>query len=140
MSQTRQDTLFQLPRVIVASLEHVAAVIRLDHDCGATAQTFGNERGDVAEVHHGRDLHPLMSCSEAEVVDGIVWNREGMKIDLTDAKVFARLDLFHSIAHSFRASTWLVVADVEAFAHVSVEGFPGNVNGTIEGGEKHAQA
>jgi hypothetical protein len=140
MTETRQDSLFQLPRVIVASLEHVAAVVRLDHDRGATAETFGDERSDVTEIHHGRDLHALVRCGETEIVDGVVWNREGMEIDLADAKVFARLDLFHSIAQSLRAATWLVVADIEALADVSVERLSRDVNGTIEGAEQHAQA
>src|SRR6185503_4390596 len=105
-----------------------------------TAQAFGDESRDVTEVHHGRDLHALMRSGETEVVDGIVWNREGMKIDLADTKVFARLDLLHAIAQSFRASTWLVVGDVEALAHVSVECLSGDVNRTIDRVEQHAQA
>src|SRR6185295_9822295 len=124
MSQSRQDALFQFPRVIVAGLEHVAAVIRLDHDRGATTQTFSDECRDVTEVHHGRDLHALVCSSETEVVDGVVWNREGMKIDLTDTKVFARLDLLNSIAQGFRTPPRLLVTDVDALADVSVECFP----------------
>src|SRR6185369_13280470 len=121
VSQTRQDTLFQLPRIIVAGLEHVAAVIRLDHDRGATTQTFGDECRNVTEVHHGRDLHPIVCGSETEVVHRVVRNRERMKVDLADTKIFARLDLLNSIAQSFRTSTRLVVSDVNALADVSVK-------------------
>ena len=123
MAETRQDSLLQFPRIIVAGLEHVAAVIRLDHDRGATAQTFGDECRDVTEVHHGGDLYALVSCSETEIVDGVVRNRERMKIDLADAKVFARLDLLHSIAQCFSAAARFFVADVDSFADVSVECF-----------------
>src|ERR1043165_5621628 len=98
MAESGENALLQVPRIIVAGLEHVAAVIRLDHDRRAAAQTFGDERRDVTEVHHGGNLHALVSCGETEIVDGVVWNRERMKIDLADAKVFARLDFFYSIA------------------------------------------
>src|SRR5690349_18031371 len=113
MSETREDALLEFPRITVAGLEHVAAVVRLDHDRRAVAQLFRNERGDVTEVHHGRDLHAVMRRGEAEVVDRIVRNRERVKIDLADAKVFARLDLFDAIAQRFRTSSWFLGVDVE---------------------------
>jgi hypothetical protein len=63
-----------------------------------------------------------------------------MKVDLADPKVFARLDRLYSIAQSFRAATWLFVGNVDTLAHVSVERFTGDVNGTIERAEQYAQA
>ena len=94
----RENALLEFPRVGVASLQHVSAVVRLDHDRGATAQTFGDECRDVSEVHHGGDLHAVMRRGETEVVDGVVRDRERVKVDLADAKVLTRLDLFDAIA------------------------------------------
>ena len=104
VAESRKDSLLQFPGIIVASLEHVAAVIRLDDDRGATTQSFGDECRHVTKVHQGRDLHALMCGSETEIVDGVVRNCERMKVDLADAKVLARLDLFNSIAKSFAAT------------------------------------
>src|SRR6185369_11583799 len=132
MTKARQNALLQFPRIIVAGLEHVAAVIRLDDDRSAAAQTFGDERRDVTEVHHSGNLHTLMSCSEAEVVDGIVWNRERMKINLADAKIFARLNLLDAIAQSFRAAAWFVVGDVHLFTDVGIKCLRGDINRTID--------
>jgi hypothetical protein len=62
----------------------------------------------VTEVHYGGDLYALMGGGEAEVVNRIVGNREGMKIDLANAKVFARLDLFDAIAQNASTPARLV--------------------------------
>ena len=94
----------------------------------------------MTKVHHGGDLDALMSSSETKIVDGIVRDRERMKVDLADPKVFARFDLLHSIAQRFSASAWFFIVDVEPFAYVGVQCFRGNVNGTIDGAEQHAQA
>src|SRR6185369_3788108 len=84
MAQARKDALLQFPRVVVAGLEHVSTVIRFDHDGRAAAESFRDQRGDVTEIHYRRDLHALVSGGETEVVDGVVWNCERMKIDFTD--------------------------------------------------------
>ena len=91
------------PRIIVTGLEHVATVVRLDHDRRAAAQPLGNERRDVTKIHHGSDLHTLMRRSKTEIVDGVVRDGKRMKIDLADAEVFARLDLLDAIAQRFNA-------------------------------------
>src|SRR5215470_18799638 len=101
MAQTRQDSLLEFPRIRVASLKHVATVVRLDHDRRAAAKLFGHKRGDVTEVHDRRDLYALVSGGKAEVVDGVVRYRERMKIDLADTEVSARLDLFDPISECF---------------------------------------
>src|SRR5690242_20171365 len=98
MPESREDALFQFPRIAVTRFQHIATVVRLDHDRGATAQLFRNERRDVPEVHDGRNLHAVMSRGEAEVVDSVVWNRKRMKVDLADAEVLAGFDLFDAIA------------------------------------------
>src|SRR5687768_3847111 len=98
MTETRQDSLLQIPRIIVTGLEHVSAVIRFDHDSGATAKLFSDECRDVAKVHHGGDLHALVSGSETEIINGVVRNRKRMKIDLADPEIFTRLDLLNSIS------------------------------------------
>src|SRR2546423_2008420 len=122
VAQARQNSLLQLPRIIIAGLEHVATVVRLNHDSRAAAESFSDQRGDVAEVHHGCDLDALVSGSETEVVDCVVRNGEWMKIDLANFEVSARLDLLHSIVERLGAAAWLFATDVESFkigrAHV----------------------
>src|SRR5215467_6919939 len=129
MAQTGQDPLLEVPRIRVASLQHVATVVRLDHDRCATAKLFGHQRSDVTEVHHRRNLYALVSGGEAEIVDGVVRNRERMKIDLADAEVSARLDLFDPISERFLAPARFVSVYSEAFADVGVVCFCRNVNG-----------
>ena len=98
MAEPRKNSLLQFPGINVASLQHVAAVVRLHHDRGATAQLFGHQCGDVAEIHQRRDLYALVSRSESEIVDRIVGNREWVKIDLADPEVFAGFNLLDAIA------------------------------------------
>src|SRR5215210_2481524 len=140
VSETRQNSLLEIPRVIVAGLEHVTAVIRLDDDSCTTAQPFGDQGRDVAKIHHRRDLDALVSRSKPEIVDGIVRNCERVKIDLANLEVFAGFDLFHSIAKGFNAPARFIGVDVESLANVSVECLRGNVNRTIDGVEQDAQA
>jgi hypothetical protein len=80
-----------------------------------------------------------VSCSEAEVVDGVVRNRERMKIYFADAKIFARFDFFYSIAEGFGAASRFVVADVLFFTNVSIERLPGDINRTIDRIEENTQ-
>src|ERR1041385_4061948 len=103
VAQTREDALLQLPGIIVAGFEHVAAMVRLHYDRGATTQTFSDQSSDVTKVHHGGDLHAVVRCGETEIVDGVMRNRERMKIDLADFEIFARLDLFDAIAQGLGA-------------------------------------
>src|SRR5215210_569776 len=131
MTEARQDTLLQLPRIIITGLEHVAAVIRFDDDRGTASQAFADECCDVSEVHHRGNLYALVSCRETKVVYGVVRDSERMKINLADAKVFARLDLLYSIAQCFRPAARFVVADVLFFTDVCVKRFRGDINRTI---------
>src|SRR5436190_7422481 len=132
MAESRKDSLLQVPWIIVTGLEHVAAMIRLNDDSGATTQSLGNEGRHVTKVHQGRDLHALMCCGETEVVYGIVWDSERVKIDLADAKVTTRFDLFNPIAKSFHTSSWFFIGDIEFFADVRVVSLSGNVDRTID--------
>jgi hypothetical protein len=63
-----------------------------------------------------------------------------MKVDLANAKVFARLDLFNSITECFRPPSRFIAVDVESFTHVSVERLGRNVNRTLDHVQQHAQA
>src|SRR5947207_252942 len=115
----RQDALLQLPRIDRAGLQHVAPVVRLDDDGGATAQTFFDQGCDAAEVPERRDLHAVMRGGEAEVVGGVVRDGERMKIYLADAKVLARRDFNDAVAQSISALARLIVAISPARANVS---------------------
>ena len=89
MAQARQDSLLQFPRIDLARLQHVPAVIGFDHHSGATPQTFTDERCNMAEIQQRCDLHARVGGREAEIVYGIMWDGEGMKINFANAKVFA---------------------------------------------------
>ena len=132
MPESRKDALLQLPRIIVTGFEHVATMIRLNHDRRATAQPLSNERRDVTKIHDGSDLHTLVRSSKTKIVDGIVRDSKRMKIDLADSEVFARFDLLDAIAQCFDTPARLITANVEPLAYVSVESLWGDVNGTID--------
>src|SRR6185369_12550733 len=87
---------------------------------GGPARCISRSRQSPCESSQ-RDLHALVRGSETEVVDSVVWNRERMKVDLADTKIFARLDLLDAIAQSLHASTRLFVSNVDLLADVSVE-------------------
>src|SRR3712207_9470319 len=80
MAGARQYPLLQLPGVDRARLEHVAAVVRLDDDGRAAAQTLVNQRRDAAEVHQRRHPDSAVRGREAEVVGGVVRDGEGVEI------------------------------------------------------------
>jgi hypothetical protein len=67
-------------------------------------------------------------------------NGERVKIYLPDAKVFAGFNLLHPIAQCLGTFARLVVANVQAFANVSVMSFGGNVDRAINRSQQHAQA
>src|SRR3989442_13739371 len=94
----------------------------------------------MAKIHQRGNLHALMSCRKPEIIYSVMWNSEGVKIDLADSKVSARLDLLHPIAKRLGTFSRLIIAHVEALANVSIMGFRGNVDGTINGPEKYAQS
>src|SRR5947209_16958135 len=98
MACAREYSLFQLPGVNVASLEHVAAVIGFDDDCRATAQAFSYKSCDVAEVHQGSNADSSVRCSKSEIVCGIVWNGERVKINRAYLEITARFNLFGPVA------------------------------------------
>src|SRR6185503_6767170 len=133
MAEPRQNSLRKFPRVNVASLQHVAAVVRLDHYRSTTAQAFANQGGDVTKIHQRRNLHALVRCGEAEVVDRVVGNREGMKVYLANAEVFARFYLLDTILEGSSSFSGLFVIDVDALAYVGIAGLGGNVDRAIDG-------
>src|SRR2546422_8998326 len=86
MPEPRKNPLLQLPRILLDRFQHVAAVIRLDHDRCATTKPFRHQSRDAAKVHRRGDLHSVMGGGKAEIVDRIVWHRERMKVDLADTE------------------------------------------------------
>src|SRR5256714_13827417 len=96
------------------SLEHVAAVIRFDHNRRAPAQPFRNQRCYVTKIKQGRDLHAVMRRCETKIVDRIVRHSERMKLDLSDLKVTAGIDLDSTIAQGVDAFSGLVIRDPDA--------------------------
>src|SRR6185503_8440963 len=120
MTKAREYSLFQFPGIRITSLQHVAAMVRLDNDRGAASQAFGYQRGHVTKVHQGGNFHALMSRREAEVVYRIMRDSERMKIYFTDPKITARLDWLNTITKRFRTSLRFVVGDVESFTNVRI--------------------
>src|SRR5882724_5001386 len=113
MAQPREYSLFQLPGIMVASFQHVAAVIRLNDYRRAAAQPLADERCDMTKIHQRRNLYALMSGRKSEVINRVMGNGERVKIYLPDAKVFAGLNLLHPIAQCLVTFARLVVADVQ---------------------------
>ena len=60
---------------------------------GAPAQAFADQRRNVTKVHQGRDLYALVCRREAEIVHRVMWDGEGMEVDLPNAKILAGFDL-----------------------------------------------
>src|SRR5258707_1946678 len=78
VTEPRKNALLQFPWVMLDCLEHVAAVIRFDHDGRAATQSFRDQSRDVTEVHQGRDLDSVVSGRESEVVYRIMRHCERM--------------------------------------------------------------
>src|SRR6185369_17428487 len=93
----------------------------------------------MTKIHQRRDLYALMRRREAEIIDGVMWDGEGMKVDFANAKILARFDLLDAILESFSAFSRFFVVDVGALAYVGITGLGGDVDGTIHGAQQHAQ-
>src|SRR6266446_4380876 len=87
MAEARKNPLFQFPWILLDCLQHVAAVIRFDHDRCATTKSFGHQSRDATKVHRGCDLHSVMRCGKAEIIHRIVRHREWVKVDRADTEV-----------------------------------------------------
>src|SRR5437588_9070240 len=97
MPEPRKNSLFQLPGIVLDRLEHVATVIRFDHDRRASAQTLRNQGRDLTKVHHGRHLDPGMRRRETKIVDRVVGHSERMKVDLADPEVLSGVNFYQAI-------------------------------------------
>ena len=62
-----------------------------------------------------------------------------MKIDLADAKVFARFNLFDAILERRRATARFFVADAKVLADVGLASLGGDVDRAIDHLQEHAQ-
>src|SRR5882724_1235691 len=93
----------------------------------------------MAKIHQSGYFHALMGRRESEIVYRVVRDGEGVKVDLADAKVSARLNLLHAVLKRSSAFARFFVADVLALAYVGIAGFGGNVDGAVDGPEQHAQ-
>src|SRR6266550_5359427 len=122
-------------------LEHVAAVIGFDHNRRAPAQPFRNQRRYVTKIEQRRDLHSVVRGRESKIVDRIMRHGKRMKLDLSDLKVAAGIDLDSTIAQSIGALSGLVIGDPDSsgLANVSVSRFCGNEYRTIQISYQHAQ-
>src|SRR6184192_3387177 len=59
-------------RDMLKTVEHVAAVIRFDHNRRTPAQPFRNQRRYVTKIEQRRDLHSVVRRGETKIVDRIV--------------------------------------------------------------------
>src|SRR5260370_33690730 len=133
MAEPRKDALLQLPWIVFDGLEHVATVIRFNDYRRASAQSLGNQGGDVTKVHHGGDFHAAVSGRETKIVHGVVGYREWMKVDVADAKVRAGIDFDYAIAQRVGAPAGLVGRLVAPFGHRSLARVCLPSNGASEG-------
>jgi hypothetical protein len=81
-----------------------------------------------------------MRGSKSEVVDSIMRDREGMKIDLADSEVFTGFDLFHSIAERGSSLARLVARYIEILAEIRVASLGGDINRTVNRSQQYSQA
>ena len=115
-------------------------MVRLDQNRRAAAQLLGNQRSDMAEVHQRGNLHSLMRCRKSEVVDSVMRDREGMKINLPDAEIFARLDLFYPILERGSSLARFVTRYVELLPEICVASLGGDIDRTVNRSQQYAQA
>src|SRR6266545_110932 len=94
----------------------------------------------MAEIHQRRDLHAIVCSRETKVIDCVMRHRERMKIDLSNSKVKAGIDLDHSLAQGICAATRLVTRNISSLQDVRVARFRGHVNRAVEIFHQHAQS
>src|SRR5205823_12760524 len=87
MAETRKNPLLQFPRILLDCLQHVAAVIRFDHDRCATTKPLRRQSRDAAKVHRRGYLHSFMCGGNAEIIHRIVGPCERMKVYLAATNV-----------------------------------------------------
>jgi len=93
----------------------------------------------MAKIHQRGNLYALVSCRKPEIVYGVMWNSERVKIDLADSEVSTRFYLLQPIAKRLGTFSRLIIAHVEALANVGIMSFRGNIDWTINRPEQYAQ-
>lgn len=103
MAGAGEDALFDDPG-IGADLEHVEVVIGFEDEAIGVAEMDANVIGHEAEVGADGDLVAVGAESEADGVDGIVGNAEGVDVNVADGEGLATFDGFNAmeaLAESF---------------------------------------
>src|SRR6266567_7267308 len=112
MTEPRKNALLQFPGIVFDRLQHIATVVRFDHDRCAAAQLLGDQCSDVSKIQHGRDFYAVMRGGETKVIHRVMGHREWMKVDLADAEIVSGINFYHPVTQGIGAPPGLVARDV----------------------------
>ena len=112
MSAFRRDPLFEAPVVNGAGAKHIAAMVRFYIDKIAAIQFFTDQLRHVPEIGQSGDTNAAILCYETEIIDGVVRDRERLKIDIADAEMLIRLDADGAALHRLLPSRGFVPVSV----------------------------
>ena len=96
----------------------------------------------MTEVQQRRHFHSVMRRSKTEIVDGVMRDRERMKLDFADLKVAAGINFDDAIPQRMSALSRFVIRDPEAsgLADISIARLRRNKNRAIKIFYQHPQA
>ena len=83
------------------NLEHFEIVIRFEKQEIGFAEMVLHQLGQVAEIGDDGDFVPVGAESEADGIDRIVGNGEGIDFDVADLKALAGADVFKALDGGF---------------------------------------
>src|ERR1044071_6111766 len=86
----------------------------------------------MTEIQDGGHFYATMRRGKAEVVHRIVRNCERMKVDFTDPKVLARIDLNCAMAQNVSPPAGLIVSEVPALTDVGLTCLAGHINRAVQ--------
>jgi hypothetical protein len=93
MAGAGEDALLDDPRV-GANFEHVEIVIGFEHEAIGIAEMNFDEFGHVAKVGDESHFCAVGAESEADGVSGVMWDLEGVDVDITDGEMLAGMNGF----------------------------------------------
>jgi hypothetical protein len=96
MTRAAEDALFDDPG-IGADLEHVEVVIGFEDQAIDIAEMDFDELGHVAEVGDDGQFCAVGAEGKGDRVGGVVWNGEGVDIDVADGEALAGVNGFKAI-------------------------------------------
>ncbi len=96
MTVLAQDTLLDDPW-IRTRFEHVRIVVRFQDHAIRIAEMDFDMIGHIAEIGDQSHLYAIGAKGEANGIGGIVWNTEGVHVNIADGEVLPRVNGFYAI-------------------------------------------